>query len=91
LTQKPLFFTITSSPFPLAWTSLQLISPSCESERPPVYITSPMTPILTSNLKMEAACSPETWATQIISKWYQHPKSKLGLTMHHHESHDSIN
>jgi len=60
LKQKTLFFTITPSLFPLAWTRLQLLSPSCEFEGPPVYITSPMTHTLTSTLKMEAACSPET-------------------------------
>jgi len=40
---------------------MELLSPSCESEGPPVYMTSPMTPILTSTPKMEAACSPETF------------------------------
>jgi hypothetical protein len=79
------------SSFPSAWTSLPLISLSCESEGPPVYITAPMTPIFTSTLKMEAACSPETYATQIISTWYQHARTQLVLTMNHHESHDSIN
>jgi hypothetical protein len=46
--------------FPISLDKSAAPLPSCESEGPPVYITSPMTHLLTLTLKMEAACSPET-------------------------------